>query len=906
MPATTIEQIRQQYPQYGDMSDAELARRLHDKHYPDMSQAEFNRRVGFTDALRTDESGQTVFDVDAARAGIDRATPSPDVGGAPEPEYVGDPMDWITTSALKGGSKLVRGLASLIPDLAGYDEAGQSVRQAIPKVTGGQTGTETAGTVLQYGIPAGVGYRAASGIARAASAGRLPQYIAGLTGAAAGDTAATIPEETATVGDLVGGPTALEEDDTSRARRLKTGAETIPLGPIADVAAGGGRGLIEAFTGNRMRSMLGENLRRGVRETGEEPEEVARRLEEAAGRAEGPEQAGYRPTTGTASDNQALLAAERGVSSQPNLVQRFEANREALTEAALDAVRTSGDPEAARRFFLEQYQGPTKAAEAALDEVQLRLDEAQSELGLSASRARETGTQADVARASEGVDETTRNELVALTAQKNRLFDQIDPAGTKGINQKGFREAVDEATQPTSRGDLNQIPGDIRDRITLMSEEGGVTFAELNDLRPRVSAAIRQAREAGEGGVVQRLEGLRRFMNDQAERLAAKNDPKAQEALRFYKDEFVPRFGSGAGARFRKAVRGDKAEPSQTGRMFLLGPKEGSTQLRTILDNADNPQEGLRAAEDFLSAQLGRRLATVSDKSAGQTAQRFINDYSAVLQQFPELRQRLQTTQRELSRKAKRVSGLTESVRRQKSNVKLTEKEQNQSAARYFLNAEPDKAVERAFGSGRPAAAMRELRQQAKESPAAIKGLRSATKDYMKRVLTNPSAGEDVAATVNRVNKAFNNDRLLTALKQVYTPKEIDRLRKVQNRLNEMSRIDQRVTTNSITNQLSQDSERARIILSSLYGIVQGRGIFAIGNWIGNQVRGQTLKEAAGRVVQDATLDPELAAKLLRQDSKEARRELRTYLTNNYPEMFGSQDQGEDGEGDQAPQAGAQ
>lgn len=44
----TIAEIRQQYPQYQDMSDADLAGALHKKFYADMPVAEFNAKIGLT------------------------------------------------------------------------------------------------------------------------------------------------------------------------------------------------------------------------------------------------------------------------------------------------------------------------------------------------------------------------------------------------------------------------------------------------------------------------------------------------------------------------------------------------------------------------------------------------------------------------------------------------------------------------------------------------------------------------------------------------------------------------------------------------------------------------------------------------------------------------------------------
>ena len=44
----TLAEIRQQYPQYGDMSDADLASALHKKFYSDNQKAEFEKKLGLS------------------------------------------------------------------------------------------------------------------------------------------------------------------------------------------------------------------------------------------------------------------------------------------------------------------------------------------------------------------------------------------------------------------------------------------------------------------------------------------------------------------------------------------------------------------------------------------------------------------------------------------------------------------------------------------------------------------------------------------------------------------------------------------------------------------------------------------------------------------------------------------
>ena len=69
MPAS-LAQIRQQHPEYNDMSDTELAQRLHDRYYSDMPFDEFSRRVGLqaqTPQRPPSNQPQTPREADALR-----------------------------------------------------------------------------------------------------------------------------------------------------------------------------------------------------------------------------------------------------------------------------------------------------------------------------------------------------------------------------------------------------------------------------------------------------------------------------------------------------------------------------------------------------------------------------------------------------------------------------------------------------------------------------------------------------------------------------------------------------------------------------------------------------------------------------------------------------------------------
>ena len=72
-----------------------------------------------------------------------------------------------------------------------------------------------------------------------------------------------------------------------------------------------------------------------------------------------------------------------------------------------------------------------------------------------------------------------------------------------------------------------------------------------------------------------------------------------------------------------------------------------------------------------------------------------------------------------------------------------------------------------------------------------------------------------------------------------------------------------------------------------MYGIVKGRGIFAISNWV-MQILGRDPQAIAKKVLLDSMLDPELASMLMtkelgkRATKSKVESKLHYYIVNNY------------------------
>lgn len=125
MADITIAQVREKYPQYSDMSDAQLADALHAKFYSDMDRGEFNKKIG----LSTEQAR------------------------APEPVEEG----WLQNAALKGG-KFVSSLAAEGAGMIGGARVGAQMGAAAPPY----------GPIIGGILGAGLGYGAAKGAERVA------------------------------------------------------------------------------------------------------------------------------------------------------------------------------------------------------------------------------------------------------------------------------------------------------------------------------------------------------------------------------------------------------------------------------------------------------------------------------------------------------------------------------------------------------------------------------------------------------------------------------------------------------------------------------------------------------------------------------------------------------------------
>lgn len=262
--ATSLQSLREQYPQYDDMSDQDFAKAFHKKFYSDLDFDDFSRRIGLTSTMAPsgteivdtfDNGGRIVKNIESGKETFisdSYATSDPqviaqiraakgDAGAVYKRSMAEDIIGQLgqipsrAASAIKGvpfiGSYIDEAIGAVSPQAAQATRAAQESREIVAPIT---TGVSRAGVGLATAIPAAMaaptlavtplgttlGGRVAAGAVGGATLGGIEGLV---YGAGEGRTRAerrSSAEQQAKTGAVIGGALG-------------------PLGPLVGGAIGG-------------------------------------------------------------------------------------------------------------------------------------------------------------------------------------------------------------------------------------------------------------------------------------------------------------------------------------------------------------------------------------------------------------------------------------------------------------------------------------------------------------------------------------------------------------------------------------------------------------------------------------------------------------------------------------------
>lgn len=561
----TIAEVRARYPQYNDMSDTQLADALHTKYYSDMPKTDFYNRVGLSSGQKIygEQIGpaQTLADtvvgtLERKPGGQNVLVPKPDadpswtggiqrgvagglrdlaVGVARAPFDIG-PAAGAVIPGLIGEAfgvpadenPVVQSLAGLQP---GANEIAKSISQTLPQI---QQNT-VIGDITQGVTP----------FATAALATGGGSIIPSTVGGTLADFIATDPEKASTLGDVIGGPTAISPQDTALTRRAKVAAESGPM----EMAVRGGAKLLGAAKGavvdplmrkaglgaqvpTAAQKELADLVRRDIPkfEQNLASVEAANQIARDTG-VIAKDAAGLQPTVAELTGNDLLLNRQReAIASNEldgQLLDRVRQNAQIMENTPRAVAAQQGTPTLGIADFGQQSQTVMRpdvearqaAIEAPMVQSQQKVDDAIAALEVQGRDVGDVGAQVreDLVRAEDerlraaasqkfqesGADKIRTDQLpnttAELAAQKAEMQGAITPSAVKSPMREASASAA-EIKKRTTPTDVDTGLVDAQGNPIIRQKPAeGVSAQDLQTSRSVLGSKAYEAKQSGKG-----------------------------------------------------------------------------------------------------------------------------------------------------------------------------------------------------------------------------------------------------------------------------------------------------------------------------------------------------------------------------------------------------------------------
>lgn len=418
------------------------------------------------------------------------------------------------------------------------------------------------------------------------------------------------------------------------------------------------------------------------------------------------------------------------------------------------------------------------------------------------------------------------------------------------------------------------------------SAPGGVPYDQLNESRGALSDLANQARASGQYQLAESIDRLRAAIGRETEALAQTN-PEVGAAVQNFRESYAPVWSRGPGdeaTKFRRDYNADptnrtKTPPSQTAGRFLQPTQPERADALARIAGASADAAGSRAVvRDYLLADMAKSGVAVTSQGAPainlNRLRAWRQEWDPVLQRFPDAAAEADRMIAQASQSTDRGRQLADAVRRAEATTGEVQADIRSGPTSLVYDKAPDKAVTAVFGSGNPQRDMRAIvaRLGGKEADTPeMQGWKKAVADHLQeRIMNvNPGAvsqGTDTVGFAKLVREFRRNEKVLA---EVYTPAEMNALRRAQKAIEPLQNLRAQATVGSPTAENSQLGMRiVEVMLRTKYGALKGGGIFRNLKIGLNALAKPEL--GAQRLVERAMLDPDVAVFLLDYPVREA------------------------------------
>jgi hypothetical protein len=596
---------------------------------------------------------------------------------------------------------------------------------------------------------------------------------------------------------------------------------------------------------------------------------------------------GYKPMTGSASDNPNFINQERRLANQTDItgmrgenkgvtvLSRQIDNSKAI-KSGFDTAMTPSDvsPEVAQQYVGGKLTAQQTAAEQAAAAAKAEADAAASELGNKQADLIDRGSESVRTGAAGQIRDSLTTEHDAMKARVDDAFSKV-PSRTVIPLDKSVRVAKKLVKEADAR--VGDLPPEIQKFLDIATNKKGKLNA--TEARDNLSELFAAAENLPKGSpAAAKVAKLRDALDADVSKIGEVSKP-LRVARDLFKNEYVPRFIEGhSNAIFRQKGAGgaDAVSRGNTLNGYMNEETEAGRLRSALSSSGDLREKDLANVRDWAVSSMMANKATVNR----QTLEAWIRNNSAKLDKWPEIRTEVEDLASSLGQSEQKSASLSDLLKQRQGELKNTTKYTTESNEAKFSQGGADnaKSVVADFLNGNHKG-MRDVLEAVKGDPQAMESFKNSFKDAVSakaRGYGKEASGvgnsveaptlENYNITPARINRILTDAKTRRLMEQIFTREEMSALDQVRKQANVSIRLNEKATTGSDTaSSLTTKAEEKRAIQSSnwtLPGVKTLKSLLSVKELGKAGIRSFALKDpelAVQQFIADAMLDPNLA-----------------------------------------------